>query len=129
MAFILIAVVAGFVGASLCDWLFMGVLFHERYRAFPEVWRDSENERQKILVAQLYSLMTACGVVGLAVLLGPFHIGTAIAVAVLAWLAGPLPLLLGNHLFIKLDPAVTAAHAAGWLVKLVLIAVIASLIL
>jgi hypothetical protein len=34
-----------------------------------------------------------------------------------------LPLLVTNLLFIKIDPLVTAGHAAGWLVKLLLIAV------
>ena len=36
------------------------------------------------------------------------------------WLIGPLPLLLANALFIKIDPLVTASHAAGWLAKLLL---------
>ena len=129
MAAILIAIGVGFVAASLSDWLFMGVLFHERYKTYPEVWRDVGNERAKILQAQLYSLMTAAGFVGLAALTGPFHLGTAITIAVLVWLIGPLPLLLGNHLFIKLDPAVTATHAIGWLVKLMLIAAITTMIL
>jgi hypothetical protein len=32
-------VVAGFV-ATFTDWLFMGVLFHDRYMRYPEVWRE-----------------------------------------------------------------------------------------
>ncbi|MGH9650550.1 MAG: hypothetical protein ACRD3I_08795 [Terriglobales bacterium] len=34
----LAALAAAFV-TSLADWFFFGALFHERYRAFPEVWR------------------------------------------------------------------------------------------
>ena len=126
---ILIAIVLGFVAGSLCDWLFMGVLFHERYTTYPEVWRDSTNERTKIFVAQIFTAMTAVGLVGLATLIGPFSFGTALAVAALIWFIGPLPLLLGNHLFIKLDPYVTASHAMGWLVKLMIIAAITAVVL
>lgn len=129
MTHILIAIVVGFVAGSLCDWLFMGVLFHERYKTYPEVWRDAENERTKILIAQIYTAMTVVGLVWLATFIGPFSLGTALAVAALIWLIGPLPLLLGNHLFIKLDPYVTVTHAIGWLVKLMIIAGIAAVIL
>jgi hypothetical protein len=45
------------------------------------------------------------------------------------WLIGPLPLLLANHLFIRLDARVTASHAAGWLIKLLLIAAAAAWLL
>ena len=33
------AVVSGAVLGSLADWLFAGILFHERYQRHPEVWR------------------------------------------------------------------------------------------
>ena len=129
MTQIVIAIAVGFVAASLCDWLFMGVLFHERYKTYPEVWRDAGNERMKIIVAQIFSAMTAAGFVWLATLIGPLSLRTAVAVAALLWLLGPLPLLLGNHLFIKLDPYVTATHAMGWLVKLIVIAAITAVVL
>ena len=35
--------VAGTVG-SLTDWLFMGVLFHDAYSRYPEVWREGVRE-------------------------------------------------------------------------------------
>jgi hypothetical protein len=129
VAKILITFALSFLAASLSDWLFMGVLFHERYKTFPEVWRDSGTERSKIMVAQLYCAMSAIGFVWLATYLGPFSLGSALAVAALIWLIGPLPLLLGNHLFIKFDPYVTATHAIGWLVKLLLIALISAFLL
>ena len=100
----------------------MGVLFHDRYGTFPEIWRGTQNERTKILIAQLGSAMTAIGFVWLTAYLGPFPMTTALALAALIWLIAPLPLLVGNHLFIKLDPLVTFSHALGWLAKLLLVA-------
>ena len=129
VARILIAFALSFLAASLSDWLFMGVLFHERYKTFPEVWRDSGNERAKIAVAQLYSAMSAIGFVWLSIFLGPLPPVSALIVAALIWVIGPLPLLLGNHLFIKLDPYVTGTHAMGWLVKLLLMALISAILL
>lgn len=129
MAHLVFAVVLGFLIASLTDWLFMGVLFHGRYLTYPEVWRGTGNEHRRIIVAQAYSVMTVLGFDLLAKYLGPFTIRTSLTVAGLIWLTGPLPLLLGNHLFIKLDPRVTASHATGWLVKLLLIGAIAAAVL
>jgi hypothetical protein len=116
------AIFVSFFAASLSDWLFMGVLFHERYNIFPEVWREARGERTKIVIAQLCSAMTAAGFVWLAVLIGPLSLARALTMAALIWLIGPLSLLLGNHLFIKLDLYVTITNAIGWLVKLSLLA-------
>ena len=41
---------AGFVG-SFTDWLFMGMLFHDRYLAFPQIWRKKPGEPDAALVA------------------------------------------------------------------------------
>lgn len=129
MTRILIAIGVSFVAASLADWLFMGVLFHERYKVFPEVWRDEGSETRRILIAQIYAAMTAVGFVALASTVHPHGIGGSLTLATLIWVIAPLPLLLGNHLFLKLDPLVTASHAAGWLVKLALIAGVTAAIL
>ena len=116
-----LAMAAGFIVASLSDWLFMGVLFHESYKVFPEVWRDAKDERRRILIAQAFSAMTSVGFVLLAAKLQIVQFEPAIKLAAMIWVIGPLPLLLGNHLFMKLDPKVTLSHALGWLVKLSLI--------
>lgn len=118
---LILAIAIGFVAASLADWLFMGVLFHDRYMVFPEVWRDARDEKRRIVIAQIFAAMTAIGFVLLASRLGQTTPRRALLLATAIWFIGPLPLLLGNHLFIKLDPKVTFAHAAGWLVKLLLI--------
>jgi hypothetical protein len=36
-----LAVVVSGVMCSFTDWLFMGLLFHEKYKQHPEVWRSS----------------------------------------------------------------------------------------
>jgi len=58
----------------------------------------------------------------LAVELARTGLAAASKLALAIWLIGPLPMLLANHMFIKIDPRVTASHAVGWLVKLLLIA-------
>ena len=109
----------GFLG-SLADWLFAGILFHDRYFRYPEVWREGVGERRRILIAQGLALVTAGAFVALASRLGQVDLKGALKLAAMIWLIGPLPLLLANSLFIKLDPLVTASHSAGWLVKLLL---------
>ncbi|HZC38389.1 MAG TPA: DUF1761 domain-containing protein [Sphingomicrobium sp.] len=126
---VILAIVISFVVASLTDWLFMGVLFHERYKAFPEIWRDAKDETRRIILAQAFAALTAIGFVVLASRLGSTTLQTALPLAAAIWVIGPLPLLLGNHLFIKLDPGVTFSHAAGWLVKLLLIGAVTAALL
>ena len=123
------AIVLGTLAAGFADWLFMGVLFHDRYNVFPEVWRQGRGERGRIILAQAFALLTAAGFVLLASKLGQTDMAGALKLAAMIWLVGPLPLLLGNALFIKLDPLVTATHAAGWLVKLLAIGAIAAWLL
>jgi intracellular septation protein A len=115
------ATLAGAVLGSLADWLFAGVLFHERYQTYPEVWRTG-SERGRILLAQALAVVTAAGMVALMWKLKQTDLKGALKLAAMVWIIGPLPLLLGNHLFIRLDWRVTASHAAGWLAKLLLIA-------
>ncbi len=119
---VLWAALAGAVLGSLADWLFAGLLFHERYKRHPEVWRAGveDGERGRILLAQILALVTAAAFAALAAKLGQTDTSGALKLAAMIWLIGPLPLLLANALFIKIDPLVTVSHAAGWLAKLLL---------
>jgi hypothetical protein len=47
---------------------------------------------------------------------------SAVKLAVVVWLIGPLPLILTNAAFIKLHRLFVAAQAIGWLVKLLIVA-------
>jgi intracellular septation protein A len=116
------AALAGAVLGSLADWLFMGVIFHGRYQIHPEVWRPGASERGRIVAAQAMALISAAAFVALAWKLRQTDLQGAMKLAAMVWLIGPLPLLAANALFIKIDHLVTATHAAGWLVKLLLIA-------
>jgi len=117
------AALIGALLASLADWLFAGVLFHDRYQVHPEVWRPGAGAvRSRIILAQALALVTSAAFVALAWKTRETELVPALKLAAMVWLIGPLPLLLANALFIKIDPLVTASHAAGWLVKLLLIA-------
>ena len=115
------ATLLGGLLGSLADWLFAGVIFHGRYDLHPETWRRG-GEGRRIAAAQVLALITSAAFVLLANKLGQTDLRGALKLAAMIWLIGPLPLLLANALFIKIDPMVTASHAAGWLVKLLVCA-------
>jgi len=123
------ASVAGAILGSLADWVFAGVLFHGRYQLHPEVWRTGTSETLKIGGAQILCLVTSVAFVALASMLGRVELLGTVTLAAMIWLIAPLPLLITNSLFIKIDPLVTAAHAAGWLVKLLLIAIATAILI
>jgi hypothetical protein len=115
------ASIVGAVLGSIADWVFAGVLFHGRYQRHPEVWRNGGSESLRIGGAQVLCLLTSVAFVMLANMLGRTDLIGTLELAGMVWLIAPLPLLVTNGLFIKIDPLVTASHAAGWLVKLLLI--------
>jgi hypothetical protein len=123
------AALLGAILGSLADWLFAGVLFHGRYLLHPEVWRTTSSDTRRVMIAQLTTLLTAGSFTLLAYRLGTTHWSAAFGLAGMIWLIAPLPLLLANALFIKIDWLVTASHAAGWLVKLLLCATAVALLL
>ena len=124
------ATLLGALLGSLADWLFAGVLFHGRYQVYPEVWRPGAGaERHRIILAQLFALVTSAAFVALAWKIRQTDLVGDLKLAAMIWLIGPLPLLVTNALFIKIDHLVTASHAAGWLVKLLLIAAVTAWIL
>jgi len=73
--------------------------------------------------------ITAGAVVALCAMFGANDLIPALTIAVLAWAAGPLTVTITNALFIKFDPLVTAAHAAGYLVRFLLAGIAAALVL
>jgi intracellular septation protein A len=117
------AAVIGVIPASAADWLFADFLIRKRYQLTPDTWR-SGGERRRIAAAQLLALVTSAAFVLLAWKLHQTDRVGALKLAAMVWLIGPLPLLLGNMLFIRIDPLVTASHAAAWLIKLVGIAAV-----
>jgi hypothetical protein len=122
MGIIAVILVAG-TASILTDWLFMGVLFHEAYRRYPEVWwpRNGSSRKAIIWSSVVGYLMTA-SVVGLCALAGADTLAKCLAVAVLAWLAGPVVVVVVNGFFIKIDPRVTFANCLGWLARMAIAA-------
>jgi hypothetical protein len=103
---LLVAVLAAGTVASFTDWLFMGVLFHDRYNAHPEIW--------------WLGYFSAAALIALCALAGVHGIVSALVLVTLAWAAGPLLVLVVNGFFIKLDPLITVAHSAGYLARFLL---------
>jgi hypothetical protein len=122
------AVVAGLVVASLADWLFAGVLFHDRYLRHPEVWRTPGNNTRGIVAAQLLTVPTVVGMIILNTMLFAWSLQGSLTVAALVWAIAAAPVTIVNGIFIKLDPFIVAAHTVGWLVKLLAVSAIASLL-
>jgi hypothetical protein len=120
---VVLAAVIGVIPASTADWLFSDLLIRKRYQLTPETWRVGD-ERKRIAFAQLLALLTSSAFVLLAWKTHQTDARGAFKLAAMIWLIGPLPLLLGNALFIRMDPRITASHAAGWLVKLLAIAAV-----
>jgi len=116
------ALVAGTV-ASFTDWLFMGVLFHAAYNTYPEVWRPGirdGKERGAVIWATVIGYVMSGAIVALCAVAGVTSVVCGLAIAALAWLAGPFVILVINGFFIKIDPKITIAHCLGWLVRMAL---------
>jgi len=109
--------------ATFTDWLFMGVLFHEAYRRYPEVWWPGlmeGTERRAVIWSSLIGYVMSGGVVALCAIAGAHDIVSGLEISALVWLAGPFVVLLINGFFIKLDPKVTFTQCLGWLARMAL---------
>jgi len=110
--------------ASFTDWLFMDVLVHRFYQAAPALWRPTGGTA-RILVSQLIGTLASAAMV----VLGIAAPGRPFLLAGAAWAAGPLPIGLQNLQWMRLHPAIAASHAAGWLVRLLIAALLAAWLL
>jgi hypothetical protein len=116
------ALAAGLVLASLADWVFAGVLFHDKYQAYPEVWRVNGANPKALMMAQALTIPTVAGLLALMQMTGRTALTPALMLAALVWIIGPAPAVLANGIYVKLHPAIIITHTIGWLVKLGLIA-------
>jgi hypothetical protein len=128
---VVLTVLSGGFVASLTDWLFMGDWLYKGYDQSPEIWRHphGQGEIKAIAWAAPLPFVTCAVFTLLCAQLNLHSCSATLKLALAIWLVGPLPLLFANALFIKLHPAITAAHSLGWLVKLVVAALAVSLIL
>jgi hypothetical protein len=116
------AVIVGLVLASLADWLFAGVLFHDRYQTYPEVWRFRGANPKALIAAQALTLPTVAGLVILIVWTRMTLLPAALTLALLVWTCAAAPPIIANGIYIKIDRRVVASHCLGWLLKLGLVA-------
>ena len=103
----------GAVLVSLADWLFMGVAFHSKYHAYPEVWRPLN--RWRVPLAGVIALATPLAFVALTSFIDVTDFHDLIHIAILAWFAGPLPLLAVNGFFLScIRRSRSCISSAGW---------------
>jgi len=118
-----LAVFLSGLAVSMTDWFFFGVLFHGKYLAYPEIWRDAAGGEGKAVFLSILLGFVTCGAFVVACSALRVHgYAAAAGLAAAIWVMVPLPLLITNALFIKLHPLIVVAHALGWLVKLLVAA-------
>lgn len=122
----LLATLAASVAISFSDWLFTGVLFHDKYRAYPEIWRKREGEGQAIVFSALLGVLTSAAFIFTCFEFGIRGYAATLGFAALCWLIAPLPLLITNAIYVKLHPLVVVSHALGWLARLSIAALAAA---
>ena len=126
-----LAVLLSGVASSFTDWFFMGILFHDRYMAAPEVWRGKPGEQQpsRILMSILVGLVSCAAFIYLCWFTNMLTAKAALTLAVIVWLAGPLPLIRTNIVWIRMHPLLGVSHSLGWLARFVVSALIAAWLL
>ena len=110
--------------SSFTDWLFMGLLFHDRYDRFPEIWWPGirKSESRAVLWSAALGFLGAAALIALLVFSEAHSWKMAFALAFFAWAAGPLIVIVTNGLFIKLDPLITVVHSTGYLARFLIAA-------
>lgn len=127
----LLAILVSGVAGSFTDWLFGGILFHDKYLAYPEVWRQKpgQDDTAAITWSMILGLLTSAAFMATCVAFNIHGYRASLEFAALVWLMVPLPLTITNALFIKLHPLIVVSHSLGWLVKLAVAALAAGWLL
>ena len=123
--------VAGTV-SSFTDWLFMGVLFADRYKKHPDTWwprATQAEETMPIIWSSALGYITAAAVILLCIIAGVHGYKGALIVAALAAAAGPLVIAPTNALWVRIDPLVTVAHTVGYIVRFLIAGLAAGYVL
>jgi hypothetical protein len=121
MRFAAVVVGTGVV-TSFTDWIFAGDWIHKRF-SYPEVWRKGP-EMQAIVVVTILPFVTAAVFAILCWRLDVEGVRNCVKLAAAIWVMAPLALILADAAFIRLHRVFVALYATGWLVKLLIIAVV-----
>lgn len=118
---ILTAVLLANVLVLLADWFFFGVLWHEKYLVFPEVWRrprGGPGEGKAVALSAVVGALTPSVFVAVCALMGLSRPAQAFPLAAAVWLMSVVPALVWNYLFVKTHPLILLGGLVGWLVRL-----------
>jgi hypothetical protein len=118
-----VTVAAGIV-STFSDYFLAGDWLHKRF-AYQEVWRTPARNWAMALIAPLPFLTSGAFAV-LASRLDIHSIRSAMILAAAIWVIGPLPLILTSAAYIKLRGFFVASYAFAWLVRLMIVAVLAA---
>lgn len=120
--FLLAVVIAG-LATSVSDWLFMGVLFHKKYLATPEIWRvkAGQDDTRNIVLSSVLGVLSCAAFLYLCVWAGALSSRRAtLQLALLVWIAAAVPVILSNIVWIKMHPLLGVSHSLGWLARFVI---------
>src|SRR4029077_3376227 len=129
--FLLAVALSGFA-TTFTDWLFMGVLFHKKYLATPEIWRikPGQSDTRSIVLSSLLGVLSCAVFLYLCVWVGPsFAYSAMLRMAFLVCVAGAVPLIFSNIVWIKMHPLLGVSHSLGWLARFVVTALIGTWLL
>jgi hypothetical protein len=118
----LLAVIASGVAGSFTDWLFMGVLFHDKYGQSPEIWRikPGQSDKKYILASTLLGFVSCAAFIFLCRWIDATTLRSELHTALVVWVAGAVPIIFSNIVWIKMHPLLGVSHSLGWLVRFVL---------
>ena len=129
---LLLAVVVSGFATTFTDWLFMGVLFHKKYLATPEIWRikPGQSDTRSIVLSSLLGVLS-CGVfLYFCSWSGIIHShSTTFYTSLLVWLTSAVPIICSNIVWIKMDWLLGVSHSLGWLTRFVLTGMIGNWLL
>ena len=118
---ICLAIVAAAVAGSMTDWIFFGVLFHDKYLVFPEVWKKrGQGEGGQIVMSSVIGLIASAALVILCLGLHAETYRASLKIAAAVWFVGSVPVIANEHIFMKLHPALFFSHSAGYLTRFLL---------
>ena len=122
MNWVRLATVAAAAGVltTYTDWLLAGDWIQKRF-GDPEIWR--KRGVFSLLLSTILPFVTCAGFAWLAWKLQFVGMRVDLKLALAIWVIGPLPLIISQGIFLKLNRIVVALMAASWLVKLAIIAV------
>jgi hypothetical protein len=129
--FLLAVVISGFA-TTFTDWIFMGVLFHKKYLATPEIWRlkPGESETRGIVLSSLLGVLSCAVLLYFCVWAGVISSHRAtLHTTLLVWLAAPVPIIFSNIVWIKMHPLLGVSHSLGWLARFVVTGIIGNWLL